>query len=101
MRNFGDSLSINASNDTLPIGTLGADGFQNKVLIIDYPNEKFAVCDSVPEAYQTEFINMEFGVNRKIVIPMVLRGKSYRVTFDNGSSMFPLVTQGKYMDQFS
>ncbi|HEX8314529.1 MAG TPA: hypothetical protein VF609_06040 [Flavisolibacter sp.] len=98
---YGDMLSIRSADDTLHLGTLGADAFQNKVLIIDYPNQRFAICESLPEAYKTAFVDMEFGSDRKIIIPMSFRGKQFRVTFDNGSSMFPLITQARYIDRFS
>ncbi len=99
--NYGDNIFIHSVKDTLPIGTLGADVFQNKILIIDYPARRFAICDSVPLRYKTAFAPFESDKSQKIILPMNLKGHHYRITFDNGSSLFSLITLAKNITNFS
>lgn len=102
-RNYGSPLRLNAVPDSsfLPLGTIGADMFQNNVLLIDYPGGRFAVCHEVPASFQTAFVDIELDGQGRVILPMRFRGKRYRVTFDNGSSMFPLIAQAKYVPQFA
>ena len=101
--NYGDTTSVNDLNDNmqLHIGTIGADMFQNKVLIIDYPNQQFAICDSVPQNYNAKFVDIELEKSGRVILPMKLKGKDYRITFDNGSSIFPLITAESNISKYS
>jgi hypothetical protein len=100
-RGYGQELSISDANDTFQLGTIGADVFRNRVLIIDYPNGRFAICDTVPAAFATHFVSIEIDKSGMPILPMRLKGKTYRVNFDNGSSLFPLITLAKNMANFS
>ncbi len=103
MQNFGDQLVIDQKDfiKPIPIGTIGVDMFQNKVLIIDYPNQKFAVCDSLPEAYNVKFVDIELDKYGKVILPMEIKKNHYRITFDNGSSIFPIITLAENIGKFS
>jgi hypothetical protein len=103
LEDFGQTLTIDNLNDTTPIhiGTIGADLFKGKVLIIDYPNQKFAICNSVPQTYTFKFIDIEIDKSGRIVLPMKMKKNSYRITFDNGSSLFPIITLAKNTSKFS
>ena len=83
------------------MGTIGSDIFQNKVLIIDYPNQQFAICDNVPKFYQKCLTDIELDVVGRVLLPMQLKGKKYKLLFDNGSSLFPLLTTGEKINIFS
>ncbi len=84
-----------------PLGTLGVDVFQGRILVIDYPRRRFAVCDSVPESLRGNERPIELNGSGKPILPMTLRGKSYRVLFDTGSSRFQLMTTSARMPEFS
>lgn len=100
-RNFGIKLEKIDPNDTIHLGTIGNDLFQNKVLIIDYPNQQFAVCDEVPGNYKMPMVNIELDKAGRVILPMIFHGKSYRILFDNGSSLFPLLVPAKNISIFS
>jgi hypothetical protein len=101
--NYGEKLNLDEQtlNDTYNLGTIGVDIFQNKVLIIDYPNQQFAICDNVPKFYQKCLTDIELDVEGRVLLPMQLKGKKYKVLFDNGSSLFPLLTTGDKINTFS
>lgn len=101
--NYGDSLALTGTDSTgfLPLGTIGADMFQNKVLIIDYPNERFAICDSVPAGFDVAMTDITLDKYGRAILPMVLKNKRYRVLFDNGSSLFQLIASAKNIARFS
>ena len=104
MEEYGDSLQVNSRNDSseFQIGTVGVDIFQNKVLIIDYPNERFAICDEVPDTFkdvQLSDINLDkYG---RVILPMKMKDHNYKIMFDNGSSQFPILANSKNISKFS
>jgi hypothetical protein len=100
---YGETLPVSGPGDTtiFHIGSVGADMFQNKVVIIDYPNQRFAICDTVPRAYNTAFTDIELDESGRIILPMTIKGKKYRISFDNGSSLFPIITLAKNISSFS
>ncbi len=110
---FGDYVATNKiaylfqnygseeTSDTIHLGTIGADLFQNKILLIDYPNTRFAICDNVPEEYKTTMIDIELDKRGRVILPMKMNGHAYRVMFDNGSSIFPLITRADNIAKFA
>ncbi len=76
------------------IGTLGANIIAGKVLIIDYPNEQFAILDRLPDEYQTAstFVDLQLDRWGRIHLPVTVNGEQETVLFDTGSSIFPLMT---------
>lgn len=104
LNNYGNKTTPEAiiKGDTIHIGTLGADIFQDKVLIIDYPKQRFAITENVPEAFNNRsLISIEIDKNGKPVLPLILNSKKYRILFDNGSSLFPLITASENLSKFS
>jgi hypothetical protein len=103
MGGFGKQISDDHLMDSSPIkiGTIGADLFQNKVLVLDYPNQRFAICDTLPDRLKTFFVNMSLDQHGRVIIPLQLKNKSYRVMFDNGSSIFPLLVSDDKVNSFS
>lgn len=83
------------------LGTIGVDMFQDKVLIIDYPNERFSICDEVPAAYATTMTTFTDDGHGRVILPMQKGDQRYRVMFDNGSSIFQLITASANIDKFS
>ena len=74
------------------IGTIGADFFQNKILVIDYKSDRLAVVETLPTEYQDAYFE-EFSIkNGRINIPFRINGKTEYLMFDTGSSIFSLVT---------
>lgn len=77
-------------------GVVGADLFQNKYLIIDFPNNTAFVSEKLERklAKRTEFVDMKI-VNNKPVVPLAIDGTLYHFQYDNGASIFPIVTYKK------
>jgi hypothetical protein len=92
---FGSDIhkdSLYTNTDKL-VGTVGANFTKNKVLIIDYPNKKMCVLDSIDGYWSKKatFIDCIVKKNR-IHIPVTINGKTYRLLFDTGASIFPIST---------
>lgn len=93
-KDYGDTLTADSlkTNTTKHIGTIGADLFNDKVLIIDYPRNRMAVVDQVfGEFMRAEFLPMKVDDGR-IKIPFSIGGNTHYVMFDTGSSIFELTT---------
>jgi hypothetical protein len=93
--NYGEDIPADNLKDPesfIRMGTIGADFFANKVLIIDYPHQRFSISDSLPVQYATALVDINLDTYGRVVLPMQVGGRNYRVLFDNGSSMFPLIT---------
>ncbi len=99
--NHGEKLIKVNKNDTIHLGTIGRDLFKNKVLIIDYPNERFAISDKIPEEYNRNLTDIEIDPTGRIILPMKIRNQNYKITFDTGSSIFPIITEAKNISKFS
>ena len=91
---FGEEISkdVKQSKKSVHIGTIAPDLFKNKILIIDYRLNRFAVIDKIPVEYQRlPTVPFEL-INGVIVFPFQINGIEQRVMFDTGSSTFPLAT---------
>jgi len=75
-KNHGNKIENLNPKDTIHLGTVGADLFKDKVLIIDYPNNQFAICENVPNDYKSNLIDIEVNKNGKIILPMTIHGKN-------------------------
>ena len=85
--------SVNSST-VKHIGSIGADLFQDKVLIIDYPNTRIAVAEQIPSSLASEavFVDMSLDKRGRPVLPLRVKDKERKVMFDTGSSLFQLIT---------
>ena len=94
-KNFGGPLG--ASRDHPLIGTIGLDMLIGKVLVIDYPNRRFCLVNSLGGelaglAGRASFVDVEVR-GEKIFVPV--RAGDFRSEgffFDTGTSAFPVVT---------
>ncbi|SFQ78858.1 hypothetical protein [Hymenobacter arizonensis] len=103
MRKYGEKVSSKGLNAGLPInlGSIGADLFQNRILVIDYPNRRFAICDTLPASLHTTFTKIALLKDGRVILPLQLANKSYKVMFDNGCSVFSLITGADKVNNFS
>jgi hypothetical protein len=90
--NVYDFLKKRQSENT--IGTVGVDFFQDKILILDYPNKKLSVTDSLPKPFIDKAIWQKCKFNRgSPLISLTVNGQKLDVIFDTGSSLFALLTK--------
>ncbi|PCI31124.1 MAG: hypothetical protein COB60_12650 [Flavobacteriaceae bacterium] len=90
------------NKDSKYIGTIGVNEFKGKVLIIDYPNEKFAVLDSVSKADKSLYEYVDFEtVGGRPVLNLNIKDKHYKFLFDTGSSSTPLITTMPLYEEFT
>ena len=75
------------------IGSVGAAELKNRVLIIDFRNQKLGITDrlSADAGKDFEMVKCEILKNR-IFIPCTINGRKYRFMFDTGTSLTPLLT---------
>ncbi len=93
LKGFGNVLTSDSieTKTVKHIGTIGPNIFQEKYLIIDFPNERIAILDSLNNNYKkrTRFVNIKLEKGR-IKVPVNINGISRYFMFDTGSSIFPL-----------
>ena len=81
----------------LTLGTLGSDFVHDKVLAIDYPGQRLALLEKLPDVWEQAAVwarlrVTEFGL---ILIQIQLDGTPIWVAFDTGSSIFHFLTDEK------
>lgn len=90
----GQILSSRKYNE---IGTLGLDFFMDKVLVIDYPNDRFCICNSLNElpeelVKKTKFTGVRIKFGKLLLEELKFNNKPLEgIFFDTGSSRFTLV----------
>jgi hypothetical protein len=102
-KNFGDPISIDSINtkSEKDIGTIAPDLFENKILIIDYPNKRICVTSELPKQFsKAQFRDYKIKEGR-IKIPVTINGKDEDVMFDTGSSLFALITTTEKANEIS
>jgi hypothetical protein len=100
MKDYGDNLTAGDidSDKEIHIGTIGSVIAWNKILVIDFPAQRFAVTERMPREYQSlpavscELREWNEPWGGKFLFPFMINGKNEKVVFDTGSSIFPLVT---------
>lgn len=75
-------------------GVVGADLFQDKYLMIDFPNKKAIVSEKLKTSKKIDFVDIKI-INNKPIIPLKIDGKVYHFQYDNGASVFPIVSYKK------
>lgn len=89
---MGNTIKSIKPTDTIHIGTIGRDVFKNKTLIIDYKNHRFKILNKTPKQYLSQLISISIDRTGKIILPLIINKRKLKVTFDTGSSLFPLIT---------
>jgi hypothetical protein len=102
-KHYGDAPSKDSlfSHQMKAIGTIGIDICQDKVLVIDYPNTRLCLLDSVPAEYRTHLCDMTVTASGRALLKMKHKGKEYDLFYDTGSSTFPLWVSKSMAADFS
>ncbi|MDH6253259.1 hypothetical protein M2347_002986 [Chryseobacterium sp. H1D6B] len=92
---YGDKIPQDSLFTKNPkhIGSLGADVFNDKILIIDYPNKRMCVLDSLDDYWKkrTTFVEAR-SKNGRLHIPLTINNQIHWFLFDTGASLFPINT---------
>ncbi len=102
-KDFGDDIPKDSINTKIEkhIGTIAPDLFENKILIIDYPNKRICVTTELPKQFsKAQFRDYKIKQGR-IKIPITINGKDEDVMFDTGSSLFALITTTEKANEIS
>lgn len=94
---------LKSNEKKIMIGTIGADVFQGKILIIDYPSKRIAIEDSIPKSLQGKIHFVDYkAMGTRMRIPFQIDGKKTYLLFDTGASIFSLIVSpdryNKYAD---
>ena len=98
-KNYGDSLM--PDNKLNVIGTVGLDFFCNRVLMIDFIDQKFAVADTITSFDENILSNADTVAIKLIFNKMFISGIKigdktlHNIIYDSGSSIFSLVLTKK------
>ncbi|OWP64910.1 hypothetical protein CDA63_00705 [Hymenobacter amundsenii] len=98
MSGYGDEVPQDSLHTKSPksVGTIGGDFVAGKVLVIDYPQQRMCVLNSV-DAYweaRTTFVKSRVS-NNTMHIPLTIAQQKYWVLFDTGSSLFSFTSDEK------
>ncbi|WP_298393183.1 hypothetical protein [Flavobacterium sp.] len=100
---YGDEIpkdSINSLSQKL-IGTIAPDLFQNKYLVIDFPNQKMRIYEELPKKYKkADFVNVLMRKGR-IKIPLTIGNKTEYVIFDTGNCLGDLLLDKETINLFT
>jgi hypothetical protein len=97
-KNYGQvpKKKFTHKSQTVLIGTIGTNLFQDKALVIDYKNTRLAVADSLPVEYENlPYERIELDVANRALIPFRINDKEEWLLFDTGSSSSQLHTSKK------
>lgn len=88
---YGDPVSQkDFDKDTIiHIGTIGSNQFKEKILFIDFKNNKLAVIDSLSKDLEKQLIDIIIDKGR-IKVPVIINGKKEYVIYDTGTSFASL-----------
>lgn len=96
-KNYGDTIPVDSVNSpsVKNIGTIGADVVKDKILIIDYPQKRMTILDSLSSGLNRKFDFVTCKMqNGRFIVPLTVHGKVQWYMFDTGASLFSLVTDG-------
>lgn len=75
------------------IGTIGADLIDERIAVIDYPQQRISISTTLPPEIKTPLTWTNFVyAQRRILLPAIIRNRSTLLYFDTGSSLYELLT---------
>jgi hypothetical protein len=102
-KNYGEEIpkdSINTKSEK-HIGTLAPDIFQDKILIIDYPNKRICITKELPKKFSQANFQPFIIKDGRIKIPFNINNKVENLLFDTGTSLFALMTTEERANKIS
>lgn len=102
-KNFGAEIpkdSINTKSEK-HIGTIAPDIFQDKILIIDYPNKRICITKWLPKQFSKANFQPFILKDGRIKIPLNINDQEENLLFDTGTSLFALMTTEERANRIS
>lgn len=105
-KDFGDVMTKDSIHTptTKHVGTVAADLFNKKILVIDYINQRLCSIETLPAEWvqKIDFVDIEYiEENNWILLSLQVGDTVRKVVFDTGSSLFPLVSSPSKIAQIS
>jgi len=101
VEDFGDPISndsINTPSQKL-IGTIGVDLFQNKILVLDFKNNRLRTYTKLPKKYQKAVFENAIIRKGRIKLPLKIGTETFYVMFDTGSCIGDLLLDKETINQ--
>lgn len=100
-KGYGEPSSTDQfKKDTvIHIGTIGSNLFGNKILVIDFKNNRLAVLDSLSEKTEDNLVDISIEHGR-IKVPVLINGEKVYVIYDTGSSFASLYLSVKNWNRY-
>lgn len=99
--NFGDPIlkdSIHTQTQKL-VGTIAVDLFQNKILVLDFKNNRLCTYTALPKAYSKAVFENIIIRKGRIKLPLTIGDKIVYVMFDTGSCIGDLLLDKETIHQ--
>lgn len=92
MKNYGQTVT--AEDEDVLIGSLGMDFFKDKILVLDFPNNRLAIVNSasqLPAEIEEKVTFSKSEMVRHLFVVNTMVGETpLKMAYDTGSSLFPL-----------
>jgi hypothetical protein len=88
------------SNDIVKVGDIGFDYIKGRIFICDFVKNRYALVDELPKKFEQQIKWMPPSLVKTnawpIHLPIVIDGEERSFFYDNGSSMFTILTTKRY-----
>ncbi len=100
--NYGNSFEKNDTVASIGLGTLGSDFIHNRILEMDFKNQRLQLYNERPQWMQKlpNFVPFDF-TGRRVMLPVILNGKAYEFLYDSGASAFGLITTKNRFNRYT
>ena len=103
MKNYGQTVT--AEDAGVRIGTLGMDFFKDRILVLDFPNNRLAIVNSASQLPAEIVEKVTFSksemVRHLFVVKTMVGETPLKIAYDTGSSIFPLHVNQDLWQQFT
>lgn len=98
---FGDPISIDSINTASQklIGTIAVDLFQNKILVLDFINNRLGAFTKLPKEYANAVFEVAIIRKGRVKFPLKIGDKTVYVMFDTGSCLGDLLLDKETIHQ--
>jgi hypothetical protein len=98
---IGDPISYDSINSATQklVGTIAVDLFQNKILVLDFKNDRLCTYTKLPEKYAKAVFEKAVIRKGRVKLPLKIGDKIVYVMFDTGSCIGDLLLDKETINQ--